>query len=162
MGIQIWSRVAGGRAPKGIKASKEVKRIRSRNYSICAAMTSNALYFFEIQDRPYNGEHYLQFIAQLCDYFDHDGITGAYLVMDNVRFHKTQEVRDLIAERGHNALYLPPYSPFLDPIENLFSQWKGIVRSKEPNDETQLYEAVTANPCLNYFRNMERYISKSL
>ena len=53
MGVQIWSRASGGRAPKGVRASKEVKRIRSRNYSVCAAMSSDALYFFEIQDCSY-------------------------------------------------------------------------------------------------------------
>ena len=98
-----------------------------------------------------------------------DEITGAYLVMDNVRFHQTQQLRDLIEERGHNVLYLTPYSPFLDPIENLFSKWKGKVRREEPNDENELYAAVhkaseeiSSDNCLNYFQNMERYISKSL
>jgi transposase len=142
MGVQIWSRVSGGRALKGDRASKIVKRIRSRNYSICAAMASDSLYFFEIQDCAYNTEHFKQFISQLCDHLAADEITDAYLVMDNVRFHKTQEVRDLIEERGHNVLYLPPYSPFLDPIENLFSQWKGIVKREEPNDENELYDTV--------------------
>ena len=110
----------------------------------------------------------MDFIRQLCDYFDTNEMTDVYLVMDNVRFHKTQ-VRDLIEERGHHPLYLPPYSPFLDPIENLFSQWKGMIRRREPNNETELYAAVhstseqiTAEHCLNYVRNMEKYISKSL
>ena len=110
----------------------------------------------------------MQFIRQLCDYLAVDEITDAYLVMDNVRFHRAREVRDLIEERRHNVFYLPPYSPFLDPIENLFSQWKGKVRREEPNDENELYdtvhktsEEISSDNCLNYFRNMERYISKS-
>ena len=51
----------------------------------------------------------------------------------------------------------------------LHFEFLGIFRSKEPNDEIQLYEAVhsaseavTADHCLNYFRNMEGYINKSL
>ena len=89
--------------------------------------------------------------------------------MDNVRFHKTQEVRALIETRGHNVLYLPPYSPFLDPIEDLFNEWKGIVRRREPTNEQQLYEAIhssseeiSSDHCRNHIKNMERYIKLSL
>ena len=44
--------------------------------------------------------------------------------MDNVRFHKMKIVEELVLDYGHNILYLPPYSPFLKPIENVFSKWK--------------------------------------
>ena len=67
-GIQVCSRASGGRALKGQRALKEVKRIRTRNYSVCAVMATDSLYLYQIQDRPYNEEHYLDFINQLCDY----------------------------------------------------------------------------------------------
>ena len=169
MGVQIWSRRSGGRAPIGKRASKVVKQIRSRNYSICAAMRSDSLYFFEIQDRPYNKEYFNDFLEQLFLHLVDEGITGAHIIMDNVPFHKTLEIRNLIAERGHNAVYLPPYSPFLNPIENLFNQWKSYVRNKQSENEDQLYDAVhssaqdiTQENCLNYVRNMEQYMHRCL
>jgi transposase len=39
-------------------------------------------------------------------------------------------------------LFFPPYSPFLNPIENLFNQWKNLIKRSEPQNEDQLYEAV--------------------
>ena len=99
MGVQIWSRASVGRAVRGQRANKTVKRIGSKNYSICAAMTSDSLFFFEINDRPYNTEHYMEFISQLCDHLEANQMTYIYLVMDNVRFHRTQEVKDLIEQR---------------------------------------------------------------
>jgi transposase len=98
-----------------------------------------------------------------------DGITGAYLIMDKVKFHKTEFVGNLIESHGHHAVFLPPYSPFLNPIEELFSQWKGIVRRSEPNSEDELYikvhnssELITPENCANYFKHMERYIIRCL
>jgi transposase len=48
--------------------------------------------------------------------------------MDNVRFHRSEEVVTLIEAHGHFAVFLPPYSPFLNPIEELFNQ----VNKKSP------------------------------
>ena len=127
-GIQIWSRRSSGRAVKGLNAFKRVKAIRSMNYSVCAAMNEKSLFFFEIQDMPYNSEHYFGFLAQLFNHLNLNGITGAYLVMDNVPFHHTQEVKNLIEAHNHNVVFLPPYSPFLNPIEEVFSKWKTNIR----------------------------------
>jgi len=164
-GIQIWTRANYGRSAKGTPATKIVKRIRSTNYSIASAMNNESLYFFEIQNKPYNSEDYSDFLNKLIENFLLDNINEAYLIMDNVRFHKTHLVKNLIESHGHYAIFLPPYSPFLNPIENLFNQWKNIVKRGEPNNEDALYELVntasekiTPENCANYFKNMEKYI----
>jgi hypothetical protein len=131
MGVQVWSRGGCGRSAKGENAYKSVGALRSRNFSVCAAMNHNSLFFFEIQDRPYNAEHYSGFLSQLFDHLSREGITGAHLVMDNVRFHHSEQVTYLIEAHQHNAVFLPPYSPFLDPNEELFSQWKRLIRRSE-------------------------------
>ena len=51
---------------------------------------------------------------------------GQIVVMDNLSAHKGARVRDLVAQRGCELLYLPPYSPDLNPIEEAFSKMKGI------------------------------------
>lgn len=85
--------------------------------------------------------------------------------MDNVSFHENEELKRLVVAHGHSLHFLLPYSPFLNPIENLFSQWKSNVRASNPNNETELITAIsqaevqiTAGHCRGYFRNMERYI----
>ena len=51
--------------------------------------------------------------------------------MDNLSAHKTEKVRELVEEAGYELLYLPPYSPDLNPIEEAFSKIKGILRKAE-------------------------------
>ena len=63
MGVQVWSRGGYGRSAKGENAYKSVGALRSRNFSVCAAMNHKSLLFFEIQDRPYNAEHYSGFLS---------------------------------------------------------------------------------------------------
>ncbi len=50
------------------------------------------------------------------------------IVMDNATFHKGSEMKDAIEEAGHTLLYLPPYSPDLNPIEKKWAQAKALRR----------------------------------
>lgn len=50
------------------------------------------------------------------------------MVMDNLSVHKSETVRDLIEGAGAQVLYLPPYSPDFNPIEEAFSKIKNLVR----------------------------------
>lgn len=52
--------------------------------------------------------------------------SNSVLVMDNATFHKRQDIQDLITEQGHDILWLPPYPPDLNPIEQVWSQIKGL------------------------------------
>ena len=51
--------------------------------------------------------------------------------MNNLSAHKGERVRELIEHKGCELLYLPPYSPDLNPIEEAFSKVKGILRKAE-------------------------------
>jgi transposase len=53
---------------------------------------------------------------------------GQVVVMDNLTAHKGERVRELVERRGCKLLYLPPYSPDLNPIEEAFSKVKGFLR----------------------------------
>jgi transposase len=57
---------------------------------------------------------------------------GKVVVMYNLSAHKGQRVRKLIEDSGCELLYLPPYSPDLNPIEEAFSKVKGLLRSSGP------------------------------
>jgi transposase len=87
-------------------------------------------------------EDFAEFLNKLFEHLSLNGISGAYIIMDNVRFHKTELVVNLIRSYGHKAVFLLPYSLFLNPIENLFNQWKNLIKRSEPQNEDQLYEAV--------------------
>jgi transposase len=62
--------------------------------------------------------------------------------MDNLSAHKGERVRELIEHRGCELLYLPPYSPDLNPIEEAFSKIKGILRKAEARTREALVEAM--------------------
>ena len=64
------------------------------------------------------------------------------VVMDNLSAHKGERVRQLIEERGCELIYLPSYSPDLNPIEEAFSKIKGLVRKAEARTREALVEAI--------------------
>lgn len=67
---------------------------------------------------------------------------GQVVVMDNLSAHKGGGVRDLIEGRGCELLYLPPYSPDMNPIEEAFSKVKGILRKAGARTREGLVEAL--------------------
>lgn len=168
-GIQIHSRVSYGRAVKNIRANKKKAQIRGRNYSVAAAMNVNSLYLFTLQDRPFNADHFIDYIISLIDHLNNDGIRGAHLVMDNVRFHHNRDLIELIRNHGHYAVHLPPYSPFLNPVEELFNQWKHLIKVGQPTNEDELYalvhtssDEINAEHCRRYVDHMESYLADCL
>jgi transposase len=64
------------------------------------------------------------------------------VVMDNLSSHKGGRVRELIEGRGCEHLYLPPYSPDYNPIEQAFSKIKGMLRRAEARTREALIEAM--------------------
>ena len=69
---------------------------------------------------------------------------GQVVVVDNLAAHKGEEVRELIEERGCKLLFLPPYSPDYNPIEEAFSKIKGLLRKAEARTREGLIEAMGA------------------
>jgi len=67
---------------------------------------------------------------------------GQLVVMDNLSAHKGARIRELIERVGCELLYLPPYSPDLNPIEEAFSKIKGLLRKAEARSRDALIEAI--------------------
>ncbi len=66
------------------------------------------------------------------------------VVMDNLSAHKGERLRDLVEEQGCKLLYLPPYSPDLNPIEEAFSKVKAALRKAQARTQGALVEALGA------------------
>ena len=64
------------------------------------------------------------------------------MVMDNLSAHKGGRVRELVEGAGCELLYLPPYSPDMNPIEEAFSKVKGILRKAQARTRETLIEAM--------------------
>ena len=65
-------------------------------------------------------------------------IINPIFIADNARIHHYSGVKELIASLQLKVVYLPPYSPFLNPIKNIFSVWKNLVIRGEAKSENEL------------------------
>jgi len=91
------------------------------------------------------------------------------IIMDNVPFHKARQIREIIESRSHLLLLLPPYSPFLNPIENMFAKWKQSIRQSRPLCEEDLIKLInnvdnvtSPGDCASYYRYMFRLIPRCI
>lgn len=82
-------------------------------------------------------EHFLSYLGNVMDVLDKNELKGCYIVMDNAPIHKIVAVREFIEERGYKCAYLPPYSPFLNPIEEFWSKVKCGVK-RQPFDGSDI------------------------
>jgi transposase len=82
---------------------------------------------------------------------------GEVVVMDNLSVHKVKGVEEAIRAAGASVLYLPSYSPDLNPIEQFFAKLKGLLRKTAARTREALWDAVgrhldefTPEECQNY------------
>ncbi|XP_074600137.1 uncharacterized protein LOC141857566 [Brevipalpus obovatus] len=168
-GIQVHARLNYGWSKKGGRANVPVKAIRGKNYSICAAMNCEGLFFYQVRERAYGTDAFIEYLREFMDKLDTSSITGATVVMDNVPFHHAERVTGLFAATSHELIFLPPYSPFLNPIENLFNQLKHYVKKLKPSSPDEVFngveyasQVISPQDCLNYYTNMMKYIPMCL
>jgi transposase len=85
---------------------------------------------------------------------------GDIVIMDNLPAHKVAGVRDIIEATGAQLLYLPPYSPDLNPIEQMFAKLKALLRKFKERTIAALWDRVgelldefSPTECSNYLRH---------
>ena len=108
-----------------------------------------------VVDGPMDGELFLAWVEQfLCPTLLH----GDIVILDNLSSHKVDGVQEAIAVAGAAVLYLPPYSPDLNPIEKFFSKLKTLLRKAAKRSTEELWDqigqlllTVSASECANYF-----------
>jgi transposase len=110
-----------------------------------------------VLDGAMNGKAFLAYVRQVLVPTLQP---GDLVVMDNLSSHKAAGVRDAIEQAGARLMYLPPYSPDLNPIELAFSKLKWLLRSAaERTVDTlwsrlgQLLDDFPPHQCRNYFRH---------
>jgi transposase len=110
-----------------------------------------------VLDGPINGDAFTAYVEQVLA---PTLKRGDVVVMDNLGSHKGGAVRRLIRAAGAHLLFLPPYSPDLNPIEQVFAKLKTLLRKAEERTvETvwrrigTLLDCFKPEECNNYFRN---------
>jgi transposase len=126
-------------APKGRRAYCSVPRNRGKNTTLLSSMSLFGMGPSLAVDGPTDGDVFETYIERVLAPTLR---AGQVVVMDNLSAHKGERVRELIEHRGCELLYLPPYSPDLNPIEEAFSKIKGILRKAEARTREALVEAM--------------------
>src|SRR3990167_3307089 len=67
---------------------------------------------------------------------------GQFVIFDNVNFHKSKELIELIESVGAKVVFLPPYSPDLSPIEKMWSKIKELLKRKKPRTKADFHDAI--------------------
>lgn len=109
-----------------------------------------------VYDGAMNGNVFLAYVEQvLVPTLEPDDV----VVMDNLAAHKAAGVRNAIEAAGASLLYLPPYSPDFNPIENAFSRLEALLRAKAERTIDALWDSVgsiidlfSTTECTNYFQ----------
>lgn len=106
-------------------------------------------------DGAVNGEIYCAWVEQ---FLIPELQSGDVVVADNLSSHKNAKAEKMIKAAGCRVLFLPPYSPDLNPIEEMWSKVKAYLREAEARTLPALYEAVatalslvTPSDCLGFF-----------
>ncbi|KII68247.1 hypothetical protein RF11_13369 [Thelohanellus kitauei] len=81
-------------------------------------------------------------------------------IMEKVSFLKSNKIHTMLQENDRRMIYLPPHPPFLNPIENLLSKCKKIVRKTSSRSETDIFNRkwlniITPSDSYGYCRNMQ-------
>ena len=126
-------------SPRGERAHCFVPRNRGPNTTLLASMTAEGMgpcLAVEGATSRIVFEAYIEKV--LAPSLQH----GQVVVMDNLSAHKGERVRELVESVGCELLYLPPYSPDFNPIEEAFSKVKGLLRKAEARSRIALVEAM--------------------
>ena len=125
--------------------------------TILGAMSTRGMIAAMTIEEPTDADIFLAYLDHcLCPQLR----PGDVVVMDNLSSHKVHDVRDKITAAGAQLLYLPPYSPDLNPIEKAWSKLKALLqsvkaRSKEALDQaiSELLPQITPDNAVAWFRH---------
>src|ERR671911_1149381 len=116
------------RAPRGKRAYGKVPRNRGKNTTLIAAITLQGAMG---ESMTVEGATDAEAFEAYVEHFLAPSLReGQVVVLDGLGAHRTQKVRELIEARGADLVYLPSYSPDLNPIEEAFSKIKHLVRKE--------------------------------
>jgi transposase len=128
------------RAPRGERAYGKVPRNRGNNTTLIASITLEGGMGESV---AVEGATDAEVFEAYVEHFLGPALKeGQVVVLDGLGAHRTRRTRELIEDKGAELLFLPSYSPDLNPIEEAFSKIKGIVRKVGARTREALVEAM--------------------
>jgi len=128
-----------GRAPGGERVVEYVPDVRFESTSILSSVRLDGTVVPLVFEGALNGELFLGYVRQFfAPTLQKDNI----VIMDNLSSHKVKGVEEAIEAKGAFVVYLPSYSPDLNPIEQMWSKIKAYLRKAKARTTDALYEAI--------------------
>lgn len=142
---------------KGLPLKAKVPQGHWKTMTFLAALRHDRIAAPCVFDGPINTERFLAWVQQaLAPTLN----PGDVVIMDNLSSHKSPAIRKAIRETGARLFFLPPYSPDLNPIEQVFAKLKTLLRKADERtiDATwrrigKLLDRFSPQECANYIRN---------
>jgi len=146
-----------GRSPRGQRLIAKAPHGRWRTLTFLAALRCDRIEAPCVIDGPINGERFLAYVEQLLV---PALAPGDIVIMDNLGSHKGKAVRAAIRAAGAKLLFLPPYSPDLNPIEQVFAKLKTLLRKADERTIQATWKRIGSlldrfppQECANYLKN---------
>jgi transposase len=146
-----------GRAPCGQRLVDAVPHGHWQTSSFIGALRCDGLTAAGVFDGAVNGATFLAYVEQVLV---PTLKPGDIVIMDNLRAHKVAGVREAIEAASASLLFIPPYSPDLNPIEQAFAKLKALLRARAIRTVEALWNALgslvdcfTPQECANFLRH---------
>jgi transposase len=146
-----------GYAPLGQRLVAALPHGHWQTTTFVGGLTAGGFIAPMVLDGAMNGTAFVAYIDQVLA---KEVRPGDLVILDNLSSHKTAAVRNAFARHHIRVLYLPPYSPDLNPIENAFSKLKRLVRAAAERTVDGLWAAIgrlldqfRPAECRNYLRH---------
>lgn len=146
-----------GRAPKGVRLVASAPHGHWRTSTFLAGLRHDGLVAPAVFDGAINGASFRAYVEQVLAPTLQP---GDIVVLDNLASHKVAGAREAVEARGASLLFLPPYSPDLNPIEPVFAKAKQLIRSAAPRTRDALWNEIgtivarfSRSECANYLVN---------
>lgn len=176
VGFNLAKRRQRGRNVIGQRAIVEVPGQRGGNITMCAAINHQGILHHHSTLGPYNTAHLITFLDTLhniltpAEQMDGPEQPRYVVIWDNVSVHRAALVHNwFIHHPRFSVLNLPPYSPFLNPIEEFFSAWRWKVYERKPHERIPLLQAmeeacgdIAAEAYQGWIRHARRYFPRCL
>ena len=146
-----------GRALRGERVKGYAPAGHWKTTTFVAGLTTTGIIAPLVVDQPMNRVIFTQYVRQ---FLIPTLAPGDVVILDNLSSHKGAEVSALIRATGAELLFLPPYSPDLNPIENAFAKLKGLLRKAAERTRENLWRRIgqlldefSPDECSNYIRH---------
>jgi transposase len=130
-----------GRAPQGKRLVDKVPHGHWKTTTFICGLRHDGVTAPFVLDGPMDGPHFLAYVEQILAPTLRKGQT---VYMDNVSTHQVDGVKQAIEARGARAIFLPAYSPDLNPIEQFFARLKSFLRKTKARTVDELWGAIAA------------------